>query len=104
MMIARWSVDARFGHKPVVIDSMKKWQDEIGKQIGWTPDKTRLYTGSIGIHESLVQSEVVIADLAELNRAWEKLATIEAHKQWSKDLEPYIVSGSPRWEVFRVIE
>ena len=26
-----------------------------------------------------------------------------AHKQWGKDLEPYVVSGSPRWEVFRVV-
>lgn len=104
MMIARWSIDARFGHKPTVIASMKKWHEEIGSQIGWTADKTRLYTGSLGVPESTVQSEILIADLADLNRAWDKLATIDAHKQWSKDLEPHIVSGSPRWEVFRVIE
>lgn len=104
MMIARWSIDARFGHKPRVIQVMQSWSQQIGTQIGWTPEQMKLYTGSIGARESTVQSEVLIADLAELNRAWDKLATIEAHKQWSKDLEPYIVSGSPRWEVFRVIE
>jgi len=38
-----------------------------------------------------------------LNAAWDKLATIEAHKQWSKDLEPHVVSGSARWEVLRLL-
>ena len=44
-----------------------------------------------------------IEDLAELGRAWEKLGTIAAHKQWSKDIEPYIVSGTPHWQIFRVL-
>jgi hypothetical protein len=28
---------------------------------------------------------------------------VDAHKAWGKDLEPYVVSGSARWEVFRVV-
>lgn len=101
MIVARWSIDARFGYKQAVIDAMTKWQKEIGDTIGWT--EVRLLTGSIGARESTVQSEVYLKDLAELNAAWDKLATIEAHKQWSKDLEPYIVSGTPRWEIFRIL-
>ncbi len=46
---------------------------------------------------------MTLDSLAELGASWEKLATIEAHKQWSKDLEPYVVSGTPHWQVFRVI-
>ena len=48
MMIARWQIEARFGHKQTVIDSLKKWSAEIGVQIGWTEDKVRILTGSIG--------------------------------------------------------
>ncbi|HEU0200427.1 MAG TPA: hypothetical protein VFR86_08330 [Burkholderiaceae bacterium] len=103
MMIARWHIDARFGHKQAVIDAMNKWAKEIAPQIGWSADKLRMCTGSIGARESTVESEVVIQDLKELDTAWSKLATIEAHKRWSKDLEPYVVSGTPRWEVFRVL-
>jgi hypothetical protein len=103
MIVARWSIDARFGHKAVVVDSMKRWLVEVGSQIGWTAENTRLLTGSIGTHESTVQSEVVLKDIAELNGCWDKLAAIEAHKQWSMDLEPYVVSGSPRWEVLRIL-
>lgn len=102
MILARWSIDARFGHKQTVIDSMMQWQKEIGSTIGWS--NLRLITGSVGARESTVQSEVVLTDLAELSACWDKLAKIEAHKQWSKDLEPYIVSGTPRWEIFRILE
>ena len=102
MMVARWHIDARFGHKQAVIDSLKKWNAEIGTQIGWTADKTRIVTGSIGALESTVELDVQIENLAELNTSWVKLGTIEAHKRWSKDLEPYIVSGTTHWQVYRV--
>lgn len=103
MMIARWQIEARFGHKQTVIDMMKRWNDEIGSQVGWTADKTRLLTGSVGALESTIQSEIEIEDLAALGKAWEKLGKIEAHGQWSKDIEPYVVSGTPHWQVFRVL-
>lgn len=103
MIVARWSIDARFGHKQSVIDSMNTWMTEVGSQIGWTKEHTRLLTGSVGTLESTVQTEVVLKDLAELGAAWDKLATIEAHKRWSKEIEPYVVSGTPRWEVLRVL-
>ena len=103
MMIARWHIDARFGQKPAVIETLKGWGREIAPQIGWTPDKVRMVTGSIGAHESTVEIEVTIRDLKELDDSWTKLGALEAHKKWSKDLEPYIVSGTPRWEVYRLI-
>ncbi|MFQ5937149.1 MAG: hypothetical protein ACE5LB_12160 [Acidiferrobacterales bacterium] len=103
MMVARWRIEARFGHKQVVIDSLKKWSREIGAQIGWSEDKLRILTGAVGALESTVELEVLIEDLAELNDSWAKLATIDAHKQWSKDLEPHVVSGTPHWQVFRVV-
>ncbi len=102
-MIARWQIEARFGHKQTVIDSLKKWSAEIGVQIGWTEDKVRILTGSIGALESTVQTEVLVQDLAELDASWNKLGAIEAHKEWSEELEPHIVSGTPRREVLRVV-
>lgn len=104
MMIARWSIDAKFGFKQNAIELMQRWEREIGSQAGLTRDKTRLITGSIGALEATIQSEILVKDLAELNQIWEKLGAIAAHKQWSKDLEPFVVSGTNRWEVYRVLE
>lgn len=103
MIIARWRIDARFGHKPAVVESLQTWCREIAAQIGWTSDKLRLATGSIGAHESTVELEVTIKDLAELDASWAKLGALEAHKKWSKEIEPYIVSGTPRWKIYRVL-
>jgi hypothetical protein len=44
-----------------------------------------------------------VADLAELDRVWTKLAAIEAHRQWGMELEPHIVSGTAKWSVYRVV-
>ena len=104
MMIARWSIDAKFGYKQHAIDLMNRWATDFAPKVGWTRDKLRLYTGSIGALESTIQSEVVIKDLTELNAVWEKLATLDGHKQWGKELEPFVVSGTNRWEIYRVIE
>ncbi|MDA7086132.1 hypothetical protein PH586_07020 [Pseudomonas sp. SA3-5] len=103
MMIARWSIDAKFGYKQDVIDLMQRWIRDIAPQVGLSADKMRLLTGSIGALEATIQTEHLINDLTELNQVWEKLATIEAHKQWSKDLEPHVVSGTNRWEIYRVL-
>ncbi len=103
MMIARWHIDARFGHKPELLELMRGWSRDIAPQIGWTADKMRIATGSIGAHESTIEIDVTIRDLKELDDSWSKLGTIDAHKKWSKTLEPLVVSGTPRWEIYRVI-
>ncbi len=101
MMVARWHIDVRFGYKQTAIDLMRKWMREIGPQVGWTEQNSRLMTGSIGANESAVETEVEVKDLTELNAAWDKLAMIDAHKAWGKEIEPYVVSGTARWEIFR---
>ena len=103
MMIARWQVEARFGHMNDVLALLKRWNEDIGAQIGWTADKVRVLEGSVGALESTVQSEIEIDDLADLGAAWEKLRTSESHGDWGRELEPYIVSGTSRWEIFRVV-
>ena len=63
MMIARWSIDARFGHKQAVIDSLSTWRRDIGSEVGWTDDKVRIATGSIGVPESTIELEVQVSGL-----------------------------------------
>jgi hypothetical protein len=101
MIIARWQIDARFGHKQTVIEAIQRWSKAIGATAGFT--KGRLLSGSIGALEATVENDWEVASLLELEQAWTKLGSMDAHKQWSKDLEPYVVSGTARWSVFRVI-
>jgi hypothetical protein len=103
MMVARWSVVAKFGYKQDVVELMQRWLRDIGPKAGVTPDRTRLLTGSVGALESTVQSEHVVENLNELNQVWDKLASLPEHKKWSKELEPHVVSGTNRWEIYRQI-
>ena len=34
MMVARWSIDAKFGYRHNVIDLMQRWLREIAPQVG----------------------------------------------------------------------
>ena len=104
MMVARWSIDAKFGHKPEAIASLTHWFKEFGAQLGWVSGNYRILNGCIGALESTIISEININSLTELDQAWQKLAEIDGHKQWSKNLEQHIVSGTQKWEIFRVID
>ena len=102
-MIARWQFRAKFGYKRDAIDMVKKWYREIGSEIGWPLERVRIITGSVGAPESLVECEIEVKDMKELEESWAKLAKIKKHDAWGKHLEKYIVSGSSKWELFRVI-
>lgn len=103
MMIARWHVEAKFGHKQEAVDTIRRWAEEIGPTIGFPADRHRVVTGSIGVCESLIEVETQIENLTELDEVWRKMAANPAHVQWGKDLAEHIVSGSNHWEVFRVV-
>ncbi|QOT80895.1 hypothetical protein [Cupriavidus basilensis] len=101
MLIARWQIDARFGHKQEVIERLQAWAREIAPQAGLVTG--RLLTGSIGALEATVIHDWEVNNLGELDSAWARLASIPAHAQWGKELEPFVVSGTARWEIYRVV-
>ncbi len=101
MLIARWQIDARFGQKQAVIERLQAWARDIAPQAGLT--SARLMTGSIGMLEATVEHNWEVPDLAALERAWSALATMDAHHRWGQDLEPFVVSGTARWSILRVV-
>lgn len=103
MMVARWHVDARFGHKQAVLAMMARWWRDIAPQVGWNVLQARMLSGSLGEAESAVQVEVEIADLAALDSAWSRLANVPEQARWSAELEPLVISGSSRWTIYRKV-
>ena len=102
MIIARWEIIARFGHKPEVVDAMNWWADQIGSKLGWT-DRMQMMTGSVGAPESAVVVEVKLDDLTALQAGWDALGELDEHHRWSRNLEPKVVSGTNRWEVYKTL-
>ncbi len=103
MFIARWQIDARFGQKQTVIDMLRRWEREIGPKVGMDKMDSKLLTGSIGAREATVEGNHTVENLAQLERFFEAIGGNDAHKQFGKDLEPYVVSGSSLWSIYRVV-
>ena len=40
---------------------------------------------------------------AALEKSWAAVGKLDAHKAWGTQMEPYVMSGSSCWEVFRVV-
>ena len=102
MFIARWQIDARFGQKQTVIDKLRQWERDIGRQAGTDKMDFKILTGSIGAREATVEANHTVESLAQLENFFAAIGKIEAHKAWSKELEPYVVSGTASWSIYRV--
>lgn len=102
MMIARWQFTAKFGHKQEAVDLIKEWNKQIGAQTNIDISKTRTITGSVGASEGLVENEMEIENLKSLDDFFTKIASIQMHSEWGRKMGEVIVSGSTRWEIFRV--
>lgn len=103
MLIARWQFTAKFGYKEKAVELMKEWNSEIGSQTNIDLTSSRLITGSVGVSEGLVENEMYIENLDDLQQFFDKIATVEMHKDWGRSLGEVIVDGSTKWEVFRII-
>jgi hypothetical protein len=103
MFVARWQIDARFGHKQAVIDLMQRWLRDIGAKAGTDKMDVKILTGSVGAREATIELNHTIESLAELERFFETIGKNDSHKQWGKDLEPHVVSGSAAWSIYRVL-
>lgn len=101
MLIATRQIDARFGHKQQVVERVKSWASDVGASAGSTHG--RLLGGSIGALEATLRHDWEFASLADLESAWSALAANPGHARWSAELEPLVVSGTARWEIFRLL-
>ena len=104
MMIARWTCEAKFGHKNEALALLKEWNEQIGGQTDIDMARSRTLSGSVGAKESIIENEMEISNLIELDAFFDKIASIEMHADWGKKFGEVIVSGSTYWEVFRVVE
>lgn len=104
MFVARWKIDARFGHKQSAIDLMRQWEREVGPQAGTDKMAMQILTGSIGAKEATIEVNHQVESLTQLEDFFAKLSKMDAHTKWGKHLEPMVVSGSSYWNIYRVVQ
>lgn len=103
MFIARWQFATQFGKTEDCIAILKKWEIDVGQRIGWRPGSVRILAGFLGVSESEVEFESRFDNLSDLESAWADMQRAHYHKEYLKMLEPMIVSGTNRWNVYREV-
>src|SRR5215471_11623670 len=99
-IIARFSFDVPFGKKADLFKLQKKW-DVFGTDLGFP--RPEVLVGSIGAPESRVEFNHRFESLAKLEAVWAKLDDPRM-ADYQRDLAPFIVPGSHRWEILRIHE
>ena len=104
MFIAAWSFDVQYGMREEAIRTLKETV-RIVESSGWKSKRQRVLSGSIGAPESRLIIEHEFDSLADLEASWQALHTkAEEFKRMVAQMKTFIVSGSPRWEIYRVLD
>src|SRR4051794_35303181 len=98
-IIARFSFDVPFGKKQQLFELMTKWE-KLGTDLGLT--KPEVLVGSIGTPESRVELQHRFDSLAALEGFFTKVAKEPRMADYQRDMAPFIVPASHRWEILRV--
>jgi hypothetical protein len=99
-IVARFCFDVPFGKKADLMRLMQKWEP-LALEMGF--GKPQVLVGSIGAPESRVELNHTFPSLSALEAVWAKLNDPRMG-EYQRDMAPFIVPGSHRWEIFRIQE
>jgi hypothetical protein len=104
MFVAAWNIDVNYGSREEVLRIIKELDSKAGNV--WKSKRSRILWGSMGAPESRLVLEREFETLADLEASWDGLRKLgqQAFREMVEKMKPHIVPGSPRWEVYRIIE
>lgn len=104
MIVCQWHLDIPYGKQGEVIRIMKAWGKEKFASSEFKRVKSsRLLVGFVGPSASHIVDEYVFDSMADFEAALFGM-TAPQFRPHSDALAPYVVPGSQRWEILRVIE
>ena len=103
MFIACWMYDVHYGAKADALEVLKEFESRK-RECGWRARRARILSGSIGVAEARIVVENEFDSLDDLERSWDALHRHDAFKRCVEKLQRFVVSGSPRCEIYRLVE
>src|SRR5262245_56290131 len=102
MYICQWSLEIVFGKQKQALDIMKEWGTEKFRSSRFAKSINRVYVGHIGESPSLIIDEYQFENLEDFTVALTEIGQPQ-FKQYSDAIAPFIVAGTQKWKVFRMI-
>lgn len=103
MFLCQWHLDIPYGKQSEVLKIMQAWStlkfaaSEFRRAKSW-----RILVGFVGTSASHIIDEYTFESLHDFEVAVSGMATAE-FKAHSDALAPFIVPGSQRWEIHRIV-
>lgn len=102
MYICQWSLEIVFGKQKQALDIIKEWGAEKFRSSGFKKSKNKVYVGHIGVSPSLIIDEYEFENLEDFTMALSEMGKPQ-FKQYSDAIAPFIIPGTQKWNVFRMV-
>lgn len=103
MFVASWSYDVHYGAKAQALEVLKEFEARK-RECGWRARRARILSGSVGVAEARIVVENEFESLADLEKSWDELHRHDVFRACVEKMQRFVVSGSPRWEIYRLVE
>lgn len=104
MLICQWHLDVLYGKQAEAVRVMRAWGKEKFASSEFRRARgARLLAGAVGASASHLIDEYWFDSLADFEAALAGMAAPQ-FRSHSEALAPYIVPGSQRWIVYRVLD
>ncbi len=100
--ICQWSLEIVFGKQKEAVEIMKKWGEEKFKSSNFKLSQSRMMNGYVGASPSLIIDEYIFDSLDSFENALADMS-LPQFKKYSDALAPYIVPGSQKWTIYKMI-
>jgi hypothetical protein len=104
MYVCQWHLDIPYGKQGEAVAVMRSWAKEKFASSEFRRARgSRLMTGFVGLSASHIVDEYLFDSIADFELALKGMSAPQ-FRPHSDALAQYIVPGSQRWEIYRILE
>lgn len=98
-----WSLEIVFGRQKEAVKILKAWGEEKFRSSNFRVSKNRMMNGYIGESPSLIFDEYLFDTLEDFEKALSDMSQPQFRK-FAEDLAQYVVPGSQKWKIYKIID
>ena len=100
--VCQWTLEIVYGKQKQALDIIKKWGEEKFRSSHFKVSKSRVMNGYIGASPSLIIDEYIFDSMDDFEKALADMSNPQ-FKQYSDLLAPFIIPGSQKWTIYKLI-
>ena len=99
----QWSLEIIYGRQTEALSILKKWGEEKFRSSNFKVSQNRMMNGYAGASPSLIIDEYIFDSMDDFEKALNDMSQPQ-FRQYSEALAPFVVPGSQKWTIYKLIE